>query len=684
MKKIGFWAILLLFISSCTNNFIDEDIEAVPQKEVKLKLNLNVEPMVTPDGKKVSTKADFKDNLVTNLWVVQYTSSGSFMAKRYYDKIADISTLEISVLPTPIGSTSTKLYFLANMGTSLNINYGTEGALKSKIMTTYYLVGDDGNFYPPMSASYSGDFLSSGIPSLMNVILKRTVARVDINYTTAAQLNLLRYELHNVQKYMPCFPSIVMDPANKESDYATDYLENSSSVDLTSSSGTVSFYLPPNYHGNGAYTGALASQKIGKDLATYIDFVTQAPPGIERVVYRIYPGRDNLKSCNLEANVKYTYNLDMKYNQATEDKRVFYPDRSNCYILEYGTGANSQVNVPIARMNQSALHFQADPYGLSPSQVQILWQSSANLITVNTDNLSKGYYTVIANSGTTDGNAVVAVKDASGKILWTWHFWVLSSAVNPTKVGIITAGYYDIMALNLGATRLPSASDALSYTGGLLYQWGRKDPFMLPSATLTGYTQPSYTSPTLTNGTPAMITNDGYSRKYTLGTAEFANQLEISVRYPLLHLTGWMGSTAINGTTPDENGGTFSWGGERHYGKTVYDPCPLGWRVPRNQIGDQSGYYLCWGAGVFSSQPSATATTTNFGVTAELGKVPMSGQRLNTGEFSYYQLRGFLWSATRTNLATGYNYCGYNSNVTISGNVSCDSALPVRCVKERM
>lgn len=69
------------------------------------------------------------------------------------------------------------------------------------------------------------------------------------------------------------------------------------------------------------------------------------------------------------------------------------------------------------------------------------------------------------------GNAVIAVEDETGKILWSWHIWCTGAAA-PTAVAI---GSYSYLDRNLGATA--TGSDAGAHAYGCFYQWGRKDPF---------------------------------------------------------------------------------------------------------------------------------------------------------------------------------------------------------------
>jgi len=91
--------------------------------------------------------------------------------------------------------------------------------------------------------------------------------------------------------------------------------------------------------------------------------------------------------------------------------------------------------------------------------------------------------TVNANSNSATGNAVIAVysgANQTGDILWSWHIWVTNydpdvpSAGDTCIVHNLAGVNYVFMDRNLGAT---TATVSISTTMGLLYQWGRKDPF---------------------------------------------------------------------------------------------------------------------------------------------------------------------------------------------------------------
>jgi len=166
------------------------------------------------------------------------------------------------------------------------------------------------------------------------------------------------------------------------------------------------------------------------------------------------------------------------------------------------------------------------------------------------------------------GNAVVALRDGKDQILWSWHIWVPQTAIEYSEYGGIMGG--SLMDRNLGALVAAKAEesqvDPLSY--GLVYQWGRKDPF-----TAAGEYKGSDPA------TCAGAQDEVASGQITL---------EESIANPRL-----LGHTNNGDWLVSENDGSWS-----DTEKTVYDPCPAGYRVPAmntsvpfwNNISSQEGW----------------------------------------------------------------------------------------------
>ena len=111
----------------------------------------------------------------------------------------------------------------------------------------------------------------------------------------------------------------------------------------------------------------------------------------------------------------------------------------------------------------------SDAAPLDPASAFLVWQTDPGMIASVA--LEDGY--IVFEAADKPGNALIAAGDADGNIIWSWHIWYPKEEIASmaTKTG------YEVMNMNLGALvtgRLP-LENAECY--GMLYQWGRKDPF---------------------------------------------------------------------------------------------------------------------------------------------------------------------------------------------------------------
>ena len=190
----------------------------------------------------------------------------------------------------------------------------------------------------------------------------------------------------------------------------------------------------------------------------------------------------------------------------------------------------------------------------------VLWESFGTATAPAVGDLVKnvaysdGYIRFTATAA--EGNAVIAAKDASDKILWSWHIWLTDKPAE--HVYAKSAG--TVMDRNLGATSAtPGEVGAL----GLLYQWGRKDPF-LGSSAISGY-----------NVAKSTITWPGKVES----SAETG-----TIAYAVTHPTTFISNADVYSNrdwyyTGNNTTDNTRWT-ESENAKSVYDPCPAGWRVP--------------------------------------------------------------------------------------------------------
>jgi hypothetical protein len=251
-----------------------------------------------------------------------------------------------------------------------------------------------------------------------------------------------------------------------------------------------------------------------------------------------------------------------------------------------------------------------------------------------------------------EGNAVIAVKDPSGTILWSWHIWLTDQPEE--QIYYNNAG--TMMDRNLGATSAtPGDVGAL----GLLYQWGRKDPF-LGSSSIHHNRMAIAES---TNTWPSAVSSDS-----STGTIEYAVEHPTTFIVSNVYNLDWYYTGS--GNTDDTR-----WQSE----KTIYDPCPVGWRVP---TGEESGV---WNIAGFSNTGYDSA---NVGISFEISSpsttwYPTSGYRVdvnggltNVGYFSDY------WSVTPSSSRAYDLYINYFGEVNPKSFSNRSSGFSVRCQKE--
>lgn len=113
------------------------------------------------------------------------------------------------------------------------------------------------------------------------------------------------------------------------------------------------------------------------------------------------------------------------------------------------------------------------------SYAELIWESTFDGDKTRSTRIIAGepFYSaaeerIYLTTGTTEGNALVALMDGGGRILWSWHIWVSNN-----NLTTVTSNGLEWMDRNLGA--LNNEPDDIN-NRGMLYQWGRKEPF-LPS-----------------------------------------------------------------------------------------------------------------------------------------------------------------------------------------------------------
>lgn len=222
---------------------------------------------------------------------------------------------------------------------------------------------------------------------------------------------------------------------------------------------------------------------------------------------------------------------------------------------------------------------------IAPEYIDILWSDNAaiwdsakdeslsfasggNYVQLASHHLSKNRIMVkVGNLDAADksllfrGNVIIAAYDhEGGNILWTWHLWLNDSV---GTVGM-TNGYL-IHNQDLGS--VPGS-------GGLYYQWGRKDPFRIGSFSVEDRTADL----AMATANPTVFYSNGDT---------------------------WYGG--------DQNDMKRFWGwnaDNKEIAKSMYDPCPPGYQVPDYRMWNTSitsslslGNGYLDGSGIKQSEP---------------------------------------------------------------------------------
>lgn len=307
-------------------------------------------------------------------------------------------------------------------------------------------------------------------------------------------------------------------------------------------------------------------------------------------------------------------------------------------------------------------------YKFTPSSAAVLWQSTSGVITnaavtPGSDGMSYITFTV-DKANLQQGNAVIAARNSSGTVMWSWHLWITDATLTGANNDFLTQNlgwvsssdsynHYPARTVRLRITQTDPLSDAgsvditvnqtegnVDYNNGadgscLYYQWGRKDPFR-----------------------GSDITEDNSA----LGTRWGQIPLYLSIQYPTTPLLYYYSNSDRYDWTSDHynvlwNSRYSTQQVNTPVEKSVYDPCPYGFRVPRGKKTYEEMYSSLPNMGYYQLD-----RTYNWGYIIAVSK----------------QSDKYYWT-TRANNSEASEWKGY---IVSSGGFNsqeyCSSLLPVR------
>lgn len=387
-------------------------------------------------------------------------------------------------------------------------------------------------------------------------------------------------------------------------------------------------------------------------------------------------------------------------------------ERANCYVVsragqrysfDASTAGNGVVTPALAAAVQR-YEGRTLTAALGGGDARLLWQSDRNLIEPGSVKWSAGRisFTTSERPALLGGNAVIALyaDAASEEVLWSWHIWMMDRTneellaaaqtyvLAPAYESVYGAGSTQMMDRTLGAL----TDEQSPYTRSLsamLYQWGRKDPFPAQNVVYgDGGEKIAY----IYRWVPVGCTGEpGRYEGYTGNTA-YAIAHPATFIYTQRNSSSYdwyYGGGAGYGADVRNNelwGNPTGWQAGRNTTKTLFDPCPPGWKMPHayaytaftkeGRAADvASGEAYVTGSFVQGWRLRYDGTNDTF--------YPIVGTRNDAlGVYSVSTV-GFYWSSSPVADSFGGDVF-FESAATVSPESSNPraTALPVRCMKE--
>lgn len=305
------------------------------------------------------------------------------------------------------------------------------------------------------------------------------------------------------------------------------------------------------------------SPENAPECATYMRILADGENG-KILEYIVYLGENSTSNFDVKKNTKHTMNLVIKGENEIDNRvRVYdglYYGTANC-IVYIDTPVTFDVTPYRTSKELNYAYtgiYAGDEYKGISAKLLYSDAKSDPVLTLDNNKLTVRVDEWYPNTG---GNIGVAIVDVSGEILWSWHIWHPQSTIKDEEYTNASGEKFQIMHCNLGARSDNAAS--VGY-GGAIYQWGRKDPLWPNNDYRYG---------------------DGKTGLFFStfrGMQKDAVTFEDAIKNPtqFIEADDWFGNDdALWGDPNGRELTTYGWSGE----KSVYDPCPEGYRVPNNK-----------------------------------------------------------------------------------------------------
>lgn len=424
--------------------------------------------------------------------------------------------------------------------------------------------------------------------------------------------------------------------------------------------------------------------------------------------------------CDFEGGKYYTLPLNasvfVNNGAAVEDKTPADAEPvagqpSNCYMINaaktYSFDATVIGNGDAGIIADAGFHTTSA--SIDPKSAKLMWEDSEGFI--SGVSLVKGKVNFTAEKNV--GNAMIAVFDGAGTVLWSWHIWGVGDTMPGDEEVSSQATISENSTLKVRYTVMDRTLGALSKTSYFttLYQWGRKDP--IPNSTVY-----------FVDGQAA-----GIEKTYPVhkpGSAADATILT-SIQHPECIIDDYKGKAGDWLASDKTNKYNLLWGDANTTyvfnkskpaagkgwtnGKTIYDPCPSGYRVSSKFAwtgfcGSSSGetknidyiYFVKYANGYYFKKNSSDGVGIYFPMTGSRG-CKTGSLWVGSGASAYSSLNhdaSYWASAPSQNLGKGARMSispyvaspssstqtSANSINTVDESGNRSATHPVRCIRE--
>ena len=578
------------------------------------------------------TKASLE---LKNVWTIQFDAGGRFVTA---DKTPTLPAGG-NLTPTLRAGKGQKLYVVAAMDDQTDFSTALEGKSLADFRKLAGTLGASPDMataagIPMCSDEVSADIYSNG-KFLGDKIfkLKRIAAQIlftaRIDEAVRENYTITSVRLVNKPKN---FYFAVPDGATYPEAEAGNFEDAAATGDAEARQ---SWFVPDNVRGTIANDDPLKKVpgSLG-DYCTYAEVQVLDRQESRLATLKIYLGADMVGDFNIRRNKIYTVTCTIHNFSASGDQRVTIAEdvdvvEANCGMVTPGGAAMFSVEdrqKKLTGAETSGLPLKQWTKGAGYVPV-VIWQDVQGLVQSIGYDKEQGYVTVMTDRDKGAGNVVVGLYPAGTTTanytdkdcLWSWHVWVTDYRPDGTKsygLGVNSKANADggqvhtygakymaavngvqpatgygssnirvIMDRNLGATKTyytaPASGDnTADQAFGMFYQWGRKDPFprvqgsTIDASAATGKTIEIY------NGRGEVLPEDGIGFKKvpitTGGVVSGSNSLAYAVAHPLTFISNSAEPFDWYATSNGNQNGAL-WGDGT--AKSVYDPCPEGWRV---------------------------------------------------------------------------------------------------------